>query len=113
LTQNYFIPNDNPFVGQAGVLEELYAFGLRSPHRMTLDAISNRIFIGDVGGGSKEAISAIDPTDPTGLNFQWDRIEGSGGDLKGIYIGANKRPLVDYRRGEGAAVIPLTEVPIY
>src|SRR5262245_56470522 len=32
VTANYYIPNDNPFVGQAGVLEEFFALGLRSPH---------------------------------------------------------------------------------
>ena len=34
-TANYFIPNDNPFVGQSNVLEEFFCLGLRSPHRMT------------------------------------------------------------------------------
>jgi hypothetical protein len=38
-TANYYIPNDNPFVGRPGALEEFYALGLRSPHRMTHDAV--------------------------------------------------------------------------
>ena len=74
----YFVPNSNPFVGQPNALEEIYAIGLRSPHRMTLDAVTGRIFIGDVGGGSREEISVIEPNDPPGLNFQWARIEGNG-----------------------------------
>jgi glucose/arabinose dehydrogenase len=53
-TANYYIPNDNPFVGQAGVLEEFFCIGLRSPHRMTYDPVSSRIFIGDVGQGARE-----------------------------------------------------------
>ena len=48
-TANYFIPNDNPFVGQSNVLEEFFCLGLRSPHRMTYDPPTGRIFIGDVG----------------------------------------------------------------
>ncbi len=104
-TANYYIPNDNPFVGQSGVLEEFYALGLRSPHRMTCDPPSGRIFIGDVGAGSREEIDLIEPTDPPGLNFQWSRIEGLGGDLTPPYIGVNKRPIIDYTHSEGQAVI--------
>ncbi len=101
----YFIPNDNPFVGVPNVLEEFFAIGLRSPHRMTIDPPTGRIFIGDVGAGSREEISVIEPGDPAPLNLQWDRIEGYNGDLTGTYIGNNKRPIIDYQRGEGNAVI--------
>ena len=104
-TANYFIPNDNPFVGVANALEEFFALGLRSPHRMTHDPVSDRIFIGDVGAGSREEIDVIEPTDPPGLNFQWDRIEGLQGDLTPPYPGVNKRPSLDYPHSEGNAVI--------
>lgn len=104
VTTNYFIPNNNPFVGQAGVLEEFFAIGLRSPHRMTFDPVSRRIFIGDVGEGSREEISVNEPTE-SGLNFQWNRIEGLNGDLTPPYIGVNKRPILDYSHSEGFAVI--------
>jgi uncharacterized repeat protein (TIGR03806 family) len=104
VTANYFIPNDNPFVGQANVLEEFFCIGLRSPHRMTIDPVSRRIFIGDVGAGSREEISIIEPGE-SGLNFQWDRIEGYNGDLTPPYIGVNKRPAIDYSHSEGFAVI--------
>ena len=102
----YFIPNDNPFVGVSGAREEIYALGLRSPHRMTYDAASQRIFIGDVGEGSFEEVDVIEPGDPAGLNFQWSVIEGYHGDLVPPYLGVNKRPIVDYPHGgDGSAVI--------
>lgn len=104
VTTNYFIPNDNPFVGQANVLEEFFAIGLRSPHRMTFDPVSRRIFIGDVGEGSREEISVIEPGEKP-LNFQWNRIEGLNGDLTPPFIGINKRPIIDYGHSEGFAVI--------
>ncbi len=104
-TANYYIPNDNPFVGQTNALEEFYALGLRSPHRMTYDPPSGRIFIGDVGAGSREEIDIIEPTDAPGQNFQWSRIEGLQGDLVAPYIGINHRPILDYDHGEGQAVI--------
>ncbi len=104
-TANYFIPNDNPFVGRPGALEEFYALGLRSPHRMTHDAPSGRTFIGDVGGGEREEIDVIEPNDHAGLNFQWPRIEGLKGDLTGTFVGRSKKPVLDYDHGEGNAVI--------
>ncbi|MES2440045.1 MAG: Ig-like domain-containing protein [Verrucomicrobiota bacterium] len=101
----YFVPNDNPFVGVANALEEIYSLGLRSPHRMTVDPVTQRVFIADVGGGSREEVSVIEPTDPGGLNFQWNTIEGYNGDLTGNYAGVNKRPILDYSRGDGVTVI--------
>ncbi|GAA5482207.1 LamG-like jellyroll fold domain-containing protein [Haloferula sargassicola] len=97
----YYIPNDNPFVGQPDALGEFFAIGLRSPHRMTVDAITGRIFIGDVGAESREEISVIEPSDPPGLNFQWPRIEGDTGNLTPPYPGVNKRPIIDYPHGTG------------
>jgi len=102
----YFVPNDNPFVGVNGAREEIFALGLRSPHRMTYDAESGRIFIGDVGEGAFEEVDVIEPNDPAGLNFQWSVIEGYHGDLTPPYLGVNKRPVLDYPHGsDGSAVI--------
>jgi uncharacterized repeat protein (TIGR03806 family) len=104
-TANYYIPNDNPFVGQSNALEEFYAIGLRSPHRMTCDPVSGRIFLADVGEGSREELDVIEPSDRGGLNFQWNIIEGLQGDLTPPYIGVNKRPILDYTHSEGQAII--------
>ena len=103
-TANYYIPNDNPFVGVANALEEFFAVGLRSPHRMTIDPPTGKIYIGDVGAGSREEIDVVYPNE-TGLNFQWSIIEGLNGDLTPPYIGVNKRPILDYTHAEGNAVI--------
>ena len=104
---NYYIPHTNPFVGQPGVLEEFFAIGLRSPHRMTLDAVSGRIFIGDVGSGAREEISVIEPNDPPCPNLQWPLLEGNTGDLASPFIGSDKRPVIDYAHGigDGSCVI--------
>lgn len=49
-TANYYIPNDNPWQDEGGgILEEFYALGLRSPHRMTYDRETGQFWIGDVG----------------------------------------------------------------
>jgi uncharacterized repeat protein (TIGR03806 family) len=103
-TANYFIPNDNPFVGQSNVLEEFFCLGLRSPHRMTYDAPSGKIFIGDVGESSREEIDVINPGE-SGLNFQWNRCEGNLGKMTAPFIGISRGPLLDYPHTDGRAVI--------
>lgn len=69
---NYFVPNDNPFVGQSGVLEEFYALGLRSPHRMTYDAQDDLAWIGDVGEANREEVDVLKRAG----NYQWPAFEG-------------------------------------
>jgi uncharacterized repeat protein (TIGR03806 family) len=103
-TANYYIPNNNPFVGQPGVLEEFFCLGLRSPHRMTYDPPTGRIYIGDVGSSAREEIDLVEPGE-SGLNFQWPDVEGDQGDLSPPYSGINRRPLLDYTHSDGLAVI--------
>lgn len=73
VTAHYYIPNDNPFVGQPGVLEEFYAIGLRSPHRMTYDAVDDLAWLSDVGQGYREELNVLAP----GANYQWPILEGT------------------------------------
>lgn len=103
-TAHYFIPNDNPFVGQSNVLEEFFCLGLRSPHRMTYDPGTGRIFIGDVGGSAREEVDVIEPGEK-GLNFQWPYCEGTLGKMKSPYIGISRGPILDYPHTDGRAVI--------
>src|SRR5208282_1343824 len=104
VTANYFIPNDNPFVGQSNVLEEFFCLGLRSPHRMTYDPPTGRIFIGDVGESAREEIDVIEPGE-SGLNFQWNRCEGTLGKMDPPYLGISRGPILDYPHTDGRAVI--------
>lgn len=71
-TANYGIPDDNPFVGLANVMEEYWAIGLRSPHRMTYDQVGDRMLLGDIGAGLREEINLI----VKGGNYQWAYKEG-------------------------------------
>jgi uncharacterized repeat protein (TIGR03806 family) len=110
-TANYYIPNDNPFVGQdkvfngeSNVLEEFFCLGLRSPHRMTYDRGSGRIYIGDVGESAREEVDVIEPGEK-GLNFQWNYCEGNLGQMKSPYIGISRGPVLDYPHSDGRAVI--------
>jgi len=109
-TANYFIPNDNPWVGatnvmgETNVLEEFFCLGLRSPHRMTYDPGSGRIYIGDVGESAREEVDIIEPGEK-GLNFQWPYREGKLGTMKSPYIGISRDPVLDYPHTDGRAII--------
>ncbi len=104
LTANYFIPNSNPFVGQSNVLEEFFCLGLRSPHRMTIDPPTGRIFIADVGASAREEIDVIEPGE-SGLNFQWNLCEGTLGQMKLPCLGISRGPVLDYPHTDGRAII--------
>jgi uncharacterized repeat protein (TIGR03806 family) len=102
---HYYIPNDNPWQDPGGgTLEEFWAIGLRSPHRMTLDPPTGRIWLGDVGQGSWEEVSIIE----RGGNYQWPYREGDHSGPKSKpnpLIGVDRPPVHDYGRTEGNCVI--------
>jgi len=70
---NYGIPPDNPFVGNPdGYREEIYAYGLRNPWRFSFDAVTGRVWAGDVGQNAYEEIDIIE----SGKNYGWNIMEG-------------------------------------
>lgn len=72
--RSYQIPPDNPFVGKAG-RDEIYAYGLRNPWRMSLN--EDLIAIGDVGQGSEEEVNILRLAEAKGVNFGWPQWEGN------------------------------------
>ncbi|MEU4688490.1 PQQ-dependent sugar dehydrogenase [Actinoplanes sp. NPDC023714] len=68
----YGIPADNPFVGQAGALGEIWAYGFRDPHRFSWDRQTGRMYLGHIGEKSTEAIYEV----RRGDNAGWSEREG-------------------------------------
>ncbi|MEQ8659238.1 MAG: PQQ-dependent sugar dehydrogenase [Gammaproteobacteria bacterium] len=91
-TANYFIPNDNPFVGRADILEEYWALGLRNPFRMSFDRATGRLWAGDVGSTVWEEINLIEP----GRHYQFPYVEGHGTVTDQELIGAQQGPVYTY-----------------
>lgn len=68
----YNIPPDNPFVGREG-RDEIYAYGLRNPYRMSFDMGGSHMLIaGDAGQVLWEEVSVI----RNGGNYGWNVKEG-------------------------------------
>lgn len=78
----YSIPPDNPFVGMAGVREEIWSYGLRNPWRWSFDRETGDIYIGDVGQFAREEIT-FEPAGLGGLNHGWKVMEGTKCNLMG------------------------------
>jgi glucose/arabinose dehydrogenase len=73
---NYGIPPDNPFVDTAG-LDEIWAYGLRNPWRISFDRDNGDFWIGDVGQNLWEEVDMVPAGTPGGMNFGWDCQEGN------------------------------------
>ncbi|WP_158843848.1 PQQ-dependent sugar dehydrogenase [Saccharothrix deserti] len=70
----YGIPRANPFVGRPGALGEIYAYGMRDPHRFTWDrGGSHAMYLGHIGQHAIEAVYEV----RAGDNLGWSRREGA------------------------------------
>jgi glucose/arabinose dehydrogenase/chitodextrinase len=74
------IPTDNPFYDGAGPNRDaIWAYGLRNPFRMSVDPVTGKMYIGDVGGN--DANTAIEEVNVgvAGANYGWPLCEGDCG----------------------------------
>ena len=69
---SYGIPTNNPFVGNASVLPEIYAYGFRNPWQFTFDRATGQLWLGDVGENAWEEIDTV----TAGRNYGWPDFEG-------------------------------------
>ena len=60
------VPADNPFVGQAGHLPEIYSFGHRNPQGAALDQ-HGRLWVSEHGAKGGDEVNLIAP----GVNYGW------------------------------------------
>ena len=68
----YGIPSDNPFVRQAGVRPEIWAYGLRNPWRFSFDRGTGDMWLADVGQDRVDEVDLI----RRGENYGWNVYEG-------------------------------------
>jgi glucose/arabinose dehydrogenase len=99
-TRNYGIPPDNPCVGVAGALGEIWSVGLRNPWRPSFDRSTGDFYIADVGQNAREEVNVSTAASGAGRgsNYGWKIMEGnlcfspsSGCSMDGLTL-----PAVDY-----------------
>ncbi len=102
----YAIPGDNPFVGVAGALPEIWAYGLRNPWRFSFDRSTHDLFIADVGQDSWEEVDFQPAGSPGGQNYGWNVMEGnhcfnppSNCNSSGLTL-----PILEYAHGPGDSI---------
>jgi glucose/arabinose dehydrogenase len=104
---SYTVPPDNPFVGQTGVLPEIWSYGLRNPWRFSFDRATGDLYIADVGQDRFEEVDVSPAAGGAGrgLNYGWSIMEGlhclsgSGCDQSGLTL-----PDFEYGHDQGCSI---------
>jgi len=100
----YAIPANNPYTGSGEVYQEIWAYGLRNPWRMSFDSATGDLYIGDVGQGDWEEIDFIPAGSRGGENFGWNYREGAH-DFEGGGPDGMIDPIAEYSHGEGGCSV--------
>ncbi len=90
----YSIPSDNPFGN------EVWAYGLRNPWRISFDRATGDLWIGDVGQGDWEEVDYLSAGTPGGANFGWSIMEGNH-DYDGAAQPGLLLPAAEYSHSSG------------
>jgi glucose/arabinose dehydrogenase len=110
----YGIPSNNPYTGAgAGILEEIWAYGLRNPHRFGWDeGGAGKMLISDIGQAQLEEVNL----GAAGANYGWRERQGTyvldpfneyalpplpGDDAQFGYT----YPVAQYDHDEGSAIV--------
>ena len=94
----YTIPPDNPFGN------EVWAYGLRNPWRISFDKLTGDLYIADVGQGTWEEINFLPADSPGGTNFGWNAREGAH-DYNGNAPANAIDPVAEYNHAEGGCSV--------
>ncbi|WP_313982596.1 PQQ-dependent sugar dehydrogenase [Xanthocytophaga flavus] len=71
----------NPYYNEAGASRQkrsIWAIGMRNPWRMSLDPLSQKIFVMNVGGNYEEIDDVTNPDPAKNYNYGWDQNGRSG-----------------------------------
>jgi putative heme-binding domain-containing protein len=72
-TKPFSIPKDNPFVSTPAARGEIWAYGVRNPWRLSFDAKTGALWVGDVGWELWESVIRVE----RGGNYGWSITEAS------------------------------------
>lgn len=112
---NYAIPDDNPFIADTAILDEIWAIGVRNPWKFSFDATTNELWIADVGQNEIEEINKV-AAGVGGQNYGWRCYEGNEDFNTGgcADISTYTFPLADYTHtADGAFKCSVTGGYVY
>lgn len=104
------VPADNPFVGDPGVLDEIWAVGLRQPYRLAFDTTGD-LYVADVGESAREEVSVLPVGMAPGQNFGWKVHEGTScfgfGECSALPCPSpgSLPPIHEYDHAEGCSIV--------
>lgn len=98
----YSIPRDNPFVGQAGIRPETWAYGFRNPWRMVIDQSTGHVWVGNNGQDLWEQVYLVQK----GANYGWSVYEGGHIFYAQRQLGPHpvSKPLFDHPHSESRSL---------
>lgn len=96
----YSIPSDNPFVGHPSYREEIYAYGLRNPWKISFDPIHNYLIVADVGQNAIEEVNTVE----SGKNYGWNTMEGDQCFVENCDPSGLELPFTQYSHTVGTSV---------
>ena len=101
----YDVPATNPFVGKTGD-DEIWAYGLRNPWRISFDRSDGDLYIADVGQSLREEVNLEPAADLGGNNYGWDVMEGTEchEPSSGCSLTGDTLPVAEYSHSFGCSI---------
>ena len=104
-SEPYEIPPNNPFLENEAARNEIWAYGLRNPWRISFDSVTNDLFIADVGQNEWEEVSWQSAESIGGENYGWNAWEGSHCFTDECNSLTNTvQPIIEYNHDEGCSI---------
>lgn len=100
----YAIPPDNPFLGNAGVRDEIWATGLRNPWKISFDRDTGDLYIADVGQGALEEVNFQAASSSGGENYGWNIMEGTQCTVGNCDQSGLTLPVTEYTHADGCSI---------
>ncbi|MEP7318803.1 MAG: PQQ-dependent sugar dehydrogenase [Panacibacter sp.] len=73
----YKIPQDNPFVNNPSIRDEIWSLGIRNAWHWSFDRQTGDSWIADVGEDNLEEVNFTSPAQAKGANYGWHCFEGN------------------------------------
>ena len=98
----YSVPKDNPFLDTPNARPETWAHGFRNPWRITCDAKTGQIWVGENGQDLWESVKQVE----RGANYGWSVYEGSHPFYENRKLGPGKltKPTLEHNHSESRSL---------